>query len=107
MAKPTIADLQAVIAGLTVQVQTAEGRAATLETDRNTLKAQNDALRDEAYSSNMELARMRGYIEGMADAEPPRMVPEPREHPLAKFRDTSNDASVRSWTDKRRWYHAN
>lgn len=46
------------------------------------LQGEGNALRDRLMESTVEVERLRGYLAGRRDAEPPRMVPEQRGEPF-------------------------
>lgn len=42
------------------------------------LQGEGNTLRDQLMTATLELERLRGYLAGRRDAEPPRMIPAPQ-----------------------------
>lgn len=73
-----------------------------------TINEAND-LRTRLMTSEMNYAKLRGYLEGKRDAEPPRMVPEQREPFHASLPDASGagfGSSYGSFSQpSKQWFH--
>ena len=79
-----------------------------------TLKDERDAhnvTRDVLHTTELELAKTRGYLDARRDAEPPVMVPLQREGALASYADGSRSVSA-GWrnegygqTPNKPWWH--
>ena len=91
-----------------------QNKHATLAAANKTiaeLEAEVNGLRDKLLSAYLDSERFRGYLDGQADMQPPRMVPEQREprtpyreaNTMSVFDDRSNhyDRSER----RKAWYH--
>ncbi|CAB4131742.1 hypothetical protein UFOVP131_13 [uncultured Caudovirales phage] len=112
MAKQTNATLQAALAQLQGELQNERAmRAADERLHANdvaqykaTVAGQERQLKDERESHNLtrdvlhstelELAKTRGYLDAMQDAQPPVMVPQSREGHLASYADGSRSVSA-------------
>lgn len=78
----------------------AVGNALCRQKEIEGLRSQGNTLRDGLMTSTLELERLRGYLAGRRDAEPPRMVPEQRVenfelHPVQPWRQNA----------PKPWYH--
>lgn len=75
------------------------------------VKGELNGLRDIIRKQELELARIRGYLDASFDAQPPRMVPEERERPTASFADMSVSEPRTTWansgsrTSEKPWWH--
>lgn len=72
-------------------------------------KAHNNT-RDVLHSTELELAKLRGYVDGINDSKPPQMVPDTREARLASYPDGSRSLPVShgGWTNSasaKPWWH--
>lgn len=92
--KPTNAELTAELERVRTQaaidVQTLreqwnaadQNKHATLAAANKTIAAletEVNGLRDKLFAAYLDAERFRGYLDGQADSQPPRMVPEERE----------------------------
>jgi len=71
-------------------------------------KKAHNLTRDVLHSTELELARIRGYLDGQKDSQPPRMVPEDRENRLSSYHDGSRSLPSTSggWQSSTKpWYH--
>lgn len=80
-----------------------EARVTELERERNAAinhagemekRAANEVeehnrTRGLLMAAELSYAKLRGYVEGLEDSAPPRMIPEPRESALARMPDAS------------------
>jgi hypothetical protein len=122
MAKQTIASLQAELAA-------SEAKAAVnldamlseqsrlsdvikgLERQLKDERESHNLTRDVLHTTELELAKTRGYLDAMQDAQPPVMVPQSREGHLASYADGSRSISA-GWrndgygqTLNKSWWH--
>ena len=119
--KLTNADLQAQLAAseaknaanvdalMTEQTRLA-GVIRTLEGNLADERKAHNFTRDVLHSTELELARTRGYLDARRDAEPPVMVPQTREGALASYADGSMSMRPTSgtWQDNAKhvpWWH--
>lgn len=96
--KPTNADLQAQLAASEAKnaanvdaLMTEQSRLGTvikaLERTLADERQAHNGTRDVLHSTELELARTRGYLDASIDAKPPVMVPQQREGHLASYHD--------------------
>lgn len=72
------------------------GTIRTTQKERDAFGEQLERERDEhnrtrglLMAAELSYAKLRGYVEGLEDSAPPRMIPEPRESALARMPDAS------------------
>ena len=70
--------LQAEHAALEKAYEQALGGSRGRQKEIERLQGEGNTLRDSLMAATLELERLRGYLAGKRDAEPPRMVPEQR-----------------------------
>lgn len=124
--KPTNAELAAELervrtqAGIDIETLRAQWNAAdqnkhaTLAEANKTIKELEDevnSLRDKLFDALLNAERFRGYLDGQADSQPPRMVPEEREQrgPYRQRAFNEDDmipvSRFGSSERRRAWYH--
>jgi len=115
--EPTKAQLQGKIAELEANVVMERDLRTRVQGDRkdaqNALEAERKAhnfTRDVLHSTELELAKTRGYLDARRDAEPPIMVPQSREGALASYADGTRSLPPTSgtWSDNANrspWWH--
>lgn len=69
----------------------------------------NNDLRSRLMDSELAYAKLRGYLEGRRDSEPPRMVAEQREPSWMSMPDGSRGTDMGGWAgdgrQSKKWFH--
>lgn len=71
-----------------------EQRIAEWEKRHASEVEEHNRTRGLLMSSELAYAKLRGYVEGMADGKPPELVPEQRESALARMPDGSQGSGA-------------
>lgn len=83
----------------------------SLLSDNKELKDANNDLRSRLMASELAYAKLRGYLEGKLDSEPPVMVPQQREPFHARSSDATYGTTSLDWRQdgsgrtSKHWYH--
>lgn len=71
-----VAETRELVANHEKAINQVQGRFAQLEHELSEALKAGNLARDQAYSATMDAERLRGYLDALNDANPPKMVPE-------------------------------